>query len=59
MKLIQLIKRVFKLQSLNEDVFRQTEREKQLQQRYAELMEELKEISQQNGLAYINGNGQQ
>jgi 23S rRNA G2069 N7-methylase RlmK/C1962 C5-methylase RlmI len=40
-------------------VTRQTEREKQLQKRYAELMEELKELSQQNGVAYTNGNAQE
>ena len=37
---------------------RQTDREKQLQQHYAELVEKLKEVSQTNGVdgAYTNGN---
>jgi 23S rRNA G2069 N7-methylase RlmK/C1962 C5-methylase RlmI len=40
-------------------VNRQTDREKQLQQRYAELVDELKELSQPNGVAYTNGNSQE
>lgn len=54
---------VFKMkisfQSLTEDVARQTEREKQLQQRYAELVEELKLLSSENDTeaVYENGNG--
>lgn len=48
------------MQSLTEDVSRQTEREKQLQQRYAELIEQLKELSKENNdteKVYTNGNG--
>jgi pre-mRNA-splicing factor CDC5/CEF1 len=47
------------LQSLTEDVARQTEREKQLQQRYAELVEELKELSREGTeeVVLTNGNG--
>lgn len=44
---------------MTEDVARQTEREKQLQQRYAELLEELKELSRgstEETAVYTNGN---
>lgn len=43
---------------MTEDVQRQTDREKQLQQRYAELVEELKELSRQGNTeaVYENGN---
>ncbi|CRK87522.1 CLUMA_CG001323, isoform A [Clunio marinus] len=48
-----------RLESLTEDVTRQTEREKQLQQRYAELVEELKQLSTDVNTeeVYTNGNG--
>lgn len=43
---------------MTEDVARQTEREKQLQKRYADLVEELKELSKENRqeAVYKNGN---
>jgi len=46
-----------RLESLTEDVARQTEREKQLQQRYAELVEELKELSRENNTEAVYENG--
>lgn len=39
-----------RLEALTEDVARQTEREKQLQKRYSELLEQLKEMSKENGI---------
>lgn len=43
-----------RLESLNEDVVRQTDREKQLQNHYAMLMGELEGLSSTNGVA-VNG----
>lgn len=50
-------KRLFSSQSLTEDVARQTEREKQLQHRYAELVEELKELSREGNVEAVYENG--
>lgn len=44
------------MQSLTEDVARQTEREKLLQSRYGELLAELKELTRENGnVEAVNG----
>lgn len=50
-------KKILFSKSLTEDVARQTEREKQLQQRYAQLVEELKELSRETNTEAVYENG--